>query len=100
MILRLLIYDIENDAYRNKLAKLLEAQGLVRLQKSVFAGVHTQHQWKKLWKQVEMMHQTRGQPMDKIYNVVVSQEMFKSMKCLGQGPAFAEVLSEELTLWI
>lgn len=100
MKLRIILYDIENDSYRLKLAKMLEAMGFVRLQKSVFAGMHTQNQWQKLWKQVRAMHKSNGEDGDKIYSVILSKEMFRSMKHMGIPPPFKVILEEEITLWV
>lgn len=100
MILRLIIYDIENNNYRNKLADTLEAAGLIRIQKSVFAGRHTQHRWQQIWRRVQELHDTRGEDSDKIYSMIISNQMFKTMKSIGTSPPIDEITEDKITMWI
>lgn len=100
MILRLIIYDIEDDRYRTKLADVLEAKGLVRLQKSVFAGRHPQHQWKKIWATIQDLHKKRGGEQDKVYSMIVSRQMYKAMHFLGIPPPIEDVAEDKLMMWI
>lgn len=100
MILRLIIYDIENDNYRNKLADTFEACGLVRIQKSVFAGRHKQHHWQRIWKLIQDLHDKWGEGNDKIYSMIISNQMFKTMKSIGIAPPIEEITEDQITMWI
>lgn len=100
MQLRLVLYDIAEDRYRNKLAKTLEAMGFIRIQNSVFAGMHSKMQWKKLWKQIMQLHNKRGEADDKVYSIIVSKKMFRSMHVCGSAPPVELILEEQIVLWI
>ncbi len=100
MILRLIVYDIENDNYRTKLANKLEAFGFVRLQYSVFCGRHTVVQWQKVWKKIKEFEKKYGMPNDKIYATIISPANFKKMEAIGEKPNFELILDELITVWM
>lgn len=100
MILRLVTYDIEEDKYRNKLAKKLEAFGFERIQKSVFCGTHTLTQWRRCWVAIQLLHRRYGIPDDKVYVLVIGKKMLRSMQYLGLEPDKKKILNEILTLWV
>lgn len=100
MLLRLIIYDIENDKYRTKLAKKLEAYGFIRLQYSVFCGRHSLVQWQKVWKKIKEFESKYGSPNDKIYATILSTSNFKKMDIIGEKPDFALILDEIITQWM
>lgn len=100
MILKLIIYDIESDKYRNKLAGYLEACGLIRIQKSAFCGKHAPHQWEKIHQKMNKLHRGYGLENDKIYSLLISEANFKKMQCTGQAPDIKQILDEYITLWV
>ena len=100
MILRLISYDIEDDKFRNKLAKKLEAFGFERIQKSVFCGTHTLQQWMQCWVLIQKLHKKYGVKDDKVYALVISKKMFRTMQGLGPSPDTKSILNEILTVWI
>ncbi|MBK9302243.1 MAG: CRISPR-associated endonuclease Cas2 [Bacteroidetes bacterium] len=50
---KLLVYDIEDDKQRTKLAKLFEKLGFVRLQKSVWLGHGNETYWGKCLERIK-----------------------------------------------
>lgn len=100
MILRLITYDIEDNRYRHKLAKKLEAFGFIRVQYSVFCGTHTVTQWERCWEALQKIHCQYGCETDKIYVIIVSKKMFRAMQRIGPAPATGMILSEEITMWV
>lgn len=100
MILKLIIYDIESDKYRSKLAEYLEASGLYRIQKSAFCGKHAVHQWDKIEHKINKMHKHFGNENDKIYQIILSPANFKKMQCLGSPPDIKLILDEQITMWL
>ncbi|MFN8243896.1 MAG: CRISPR-associated endonuclease Cas2 [Ferruginibacter sp.] len=99
-MLRLVCYDIENDKYRNKLAKKLEAFGFERVQRSVFCGSHPLHQWEKCRSQLLAFHEKYGKEDDKIYVMVISPRMLKAMFTVGKPPDIDRILDKIVTFWV
>jgi len=83
-MIRLICYDLEDNKLRTKLAKLLDARGMERIQYSVFAGKLDERRWKNCWHSVEHLLKDKMQPGDKTYYLEISEQAFCKMTCLGQ----------------
>lgn len=100
MILKLIIYDIESDKYRKKLADYLEACGLIRIQKSAFCGRHAPHQWERIQHKMSKLHKYYGLENDRIYCLMISVASFRKMQCTGEPPDIKRILDEYITMWV
>lgn len=83
-MLKLLIYDIESDKIRTKIAKEAERKGLIRLQKSVWTGDMDKSKWKKFWQWV--LEYTEGKLVsdDKIYCIIIEPNALRDMIKIGE----------------
>ncbi|MFC3809784.1 CRISPR-associated endonuclease Cas2 [Lacihabitans lacunae] len=88
----LILYDVENNKIRRVLAKFLEKQGCIRLQKSVFfAQVH-----RKLYKEIKEIVtelQSCYENNDTIIMLPVGEDMLNSINCIGKNFDF-ELLTQ------
>jgi len=77
-------YDIESDKIRRLVAKLLEKQGCVRVQKSVFfARIHRRRyaELTDLLRQIQQLYNNQ----DSIMLLPVGEDMLNSLHCIGQS---------------
>lgn len=72
-------YDIATDRTRTKLAESLEVLGLLRIQKSVFAGKAPR---KVFWKLVRD-YEEKIEEEDKLFVLQLSEQQFRDMYALG-----------------
>lgn len=96
----LVLYDIEKDSPRTRLAKQLEHHGLLRLQYSVFAGFVHRQRAKKLKGYLKKFKERHCQPDDKIYILPLRAENFKKIETLGPELDMDYLLNEQHTLYI
>ncbi|MEM6803939.1 MAG: CRISPR-associated endonuclease Cas2 [Bacteroidota bacterium] len=97
----LICYDIENDRLRKKIADKLEAEGLERLQYSVFLGPVTLHQYEKLVKWLGNLIREKGAVQDRINILHVKQEDLEKMITFGkQSVDIALMTGKENTLFL
>jgi CRISPR-associated endonuclease Cas2 len=99
-MIRMVMYDIEEDKPRTKLAHYLEHHGLLRLQYSVFAGEVGQHRWKAITAYLGQYHLQLCQPGDRIYAMTMDVDMFKKMEVFGDPPDIDYMLNSISTLFI
>lgn len=100
MILKLISYDIENNAMRTKLAEKLLAWGFYRLQYSVFAGSITAFQWDKCWHYIQELSIGFNTETDKIMVINISKNEWKRMQKIGEIKNNDEILNEKNTFWM
>ena len=77
-------YDIENNKIRRLVARLLEKQGCIRVQKSVFfARVHRRryHELTGLLRQIQQLYENQ----DSIILLPVGEDMLNSLQCIGKS---------------
>lgn len=77
-------YDIENDKIRRMVAKLLEKEGCIRVQKSVFfARIHRKRHARltDLLRQIQQLYENQ----DSIMLLPVGEDMLNSLQCIGQS---------------
>jgi CRISPR-associated protein Cas2 len=76
------LYDIENDKARTKVAKICKQSGLYRVQFSCFLGTLNAHQKDTLCLQIEgLIDQTK----DKVYVFPMNQTELKQTVTMGQA---------------
>lgn len=76
------MYDIEKDKIRNKVAKYCEKAGIYRVQKSVFLGELNKNKRKELHAQIEEIIDERR---DSVYIFPMCREDFFESVLLGQA---------------
>lgn len=76
------LYDIEKDATRNKVAKLCKQSGLYRVQFSVFLGTLDHNRKDSLQLQIENLI---NEATDKVYIFPMSKSELKITALLGQA---------------
>lgn len=76
------LYDIENDRARTRVAKYCKQAGLYRVQYSVFLGMLNAEEKDVLELQIE---QEINQQKDKVYIFPMSQVELRQTTCLGQA---------------
>lgn len=76
------LYDIENDRQRTRVAKLCQQAGLQRVQYSVFLGSIETNRKDTLELQIEELIDG---DKDKVYMFPMSQDELRDTVCLGQA---------------
>lgn len=76
------LYDIENDRHRNKVAKLCKQAGLYRVQFSVFLGTLNRQEKDTLRLQIE---EYINEDVDKVYIFPMSRDELGQTELLGQA---------------
>jgi CRISPR-associated protein Cas2 len=76
------MYDIENDRARTRVAKYCKQAGLYRVQLSVFLGTMSQNEKDALALQIE---EEIDEEKDKVYMFPVSKEQMQKTVLLGQA---------------
>ena len=76
------LYDIENDKSRTKIAKICKQSGLYRVQFSCFLGTLDAHQKDSLTLQIEELINLE---LDKVYIFPMNQTELKQTTLLGQA---------------
>lgn len=92
-------YDIESNKIRRMVAKLLERQGCVRIQKSVFfARIHRKryHELAGLLRQIQELYENQ----DSIVLLPVGEDMLNSLQCIGQSVDIEQLTTPKNTLFI
>lgn len=77
-------YDIEHNKIRRLVARLLEKEGCIRVQKSVFfARLHRRRyrELADLLKQIQQLYDNK----DSIMLLPVGEDMLNSLQCIGQS---------------
>lgn len=100
MILRIVMYDIEDDKARLKMSKVLLSMGFTRIQKSVFCGMHPANQWETCRERLEKHFEKLGKESDSLYAFMIGKKNFEEMYRLGCSPDFDSILDRRLVLWI
>lgn len=92
------MYDIENNKVRTEIAKFLERNGCVRVQKSIFFASAERKKYKELHTSLRDVQQAY-QNNDSIFFVPVSTDEVKSMKMIGKNIDFDIVTGKTNTLF-
>lgn len=92
-------YDIENDKIRRMVARLLEKEGCIRVQKSVFfAQIHRRRHARlaDLLRQIQQLYDNQ----DSIMLLPVGEDMLNALQCIGQSFDIQQLTSPKNTLFI
>lgn len=95
----LICYDIERNKIRRLVARLLEKQGCIRVQKSVFfARLHRRryHELTDLLRQIQQLYDNT----DSILLLPVGEDMLNSLQCIGQSFDVDQLAAPKHTLFI
>jgi CRISPR-associated protein Cas2 len=76
------LYDIQNDKARTKVAKICKQAGLYRVQYSVFLGNLEAHERDTLGLQIEELI---DEEIDKVYVFVMNKQELQQAQFLGQA---------------
>jgi len=91
------LYDIEKDKARNKIAKLCKQAGLYRVQFSVFLGTINDNQKDTLQLQIQELINPKN---DKVYIFPMSKDELKNTALLGQAFDKKLITDEIKTLFL
>lgn len=95
----LICYDIEHNKIRRLVARLLERQGCIRVQKSVFfARLHRRryHELTDLLRQIQELYDNT----DSILLLPVGEDMLNSLQCIGQSFDLEQLTAPKNTLFV
>lgn len=93
------MYDIENNRVRTKIAKYLEEKGLRRVQKSIFLGQTNRKEYQVIrtaLTEIQESYENR----DSIFIVPMPEDYLKSMYMIGEEVDFALTLHRSNTVFI
>ena len=93
------MYDIENNRVRTKIAKYLEEKGLRRVQKSIFLGQTNRKDYQVIrtaLTEIQESYENR----DSIFIVPMPEDYLKSMYMIGEEVDFALTLHRSNTVFI
>lgn len=93
------MYDIENDRVRTKIAKYLEEKGLRRVQKSIFLGQTDRKQYQHIRNALTEIQESYDNH-DSIFIVPMPEDYLKSMYIIGQEVDFSLTLHRSNTVFI
>jgi CRISPR-associated protein Cas2 len=97
-VLAFIMYDIENNRIRRYLAKYLEKEGYVRVQKSVFFGNIDRSFHKNVCATLKEVNE-RYDNGDSIMVLPVSIDMFNNLKVIGKNLDYELVVEQKSTLF-
>ena len=97
-MLYFVMYDIENDKVRTHIAKYLERQGCLRVQKSIFFAETERSVFNKIHTDLKTIQEMYDNN-DSIFLVPVSTDQVRAMKIIGQNTDFDLVTGNRNTLF-
>jgi len=95
----LICYDIENDKIRRLVARTLEREGCVRVQKSVFfTRIHRKRYARltELLRQIQQLYENQ----DSIILLPVGEDMLNSLQCIGQAFELRQITAPKNTVFV
>lgn len=93
------MYDIENDKVRKKIADYLLEKGLYRVQRSIFLGETHQREFKRIGEVLAEIQESYDNH-DSIFLVPLPEDYLKSMYIIGQEVDFNVTLHRSNTVFI
>lgn len=93
------MYDIENNRVRTKIAKYLEEKGLRRIQKSIFLGQTNRREYHVIRTALTDIQESY-ENHDSIFIVPMPEDYLKSMYMIGEQVDFALTLHRSNTVFI
>ena len=97
-MLYFIMYDIENNKVRTSVAKYLEKNGCMRVQKSIFFAETDRPVFDKIHSDLKHI-QELYENNDSIFMVPISTDLVRSMKIIGQNIDFDLVIGNKNTLF-
>ena len=97
-MLYFVMYDIENDKVRTQIAKYLERQGCLRVQKSIFFAKTERSVFNQIFTELKTIQEMYDNN-DSIFLVPVSTDQVRSMKIIGQNTDFDLIIGDQNTLF-
>jgi CRISPR-associated protein Cas2 len=98
-VLTFIMYDIENNRIRRYIAKYLEKQGYVRVQKSVFFGNVSRALHKQVCETLKEVNE-KYENGDSIMFLPISHDMFSSLKVVGRDLDYELAINDRSTLFV
>ena len=97
-MLYFVMYDIENDKVRTQIAKYLEKNGCLRVQKSIFFASTERKVFNQLYADLKAIQEMYNNH-DSIFFVPVSTDHIRAMKIIGQNTDFDLIMGNKNTLF-
>lgn len=97
-VLTFIMYDIENNRIRRYIAKYLEKQGYIRVQKSVFFGNVPRALHKQVCETLKEVN-AKYENGDSLMFLPISVDMFHNLKVVGKNLDYELVIEEKSTLF-
>lgn len=97
-MLYFVMYDIENNKVRTQIAKYLEKQGCLRVQKSIFFADTKRSIFNQIHTDLKAIQEMYNNH-DSIFMVPVSTDLLRSMKIIGQSTDFDLIMGNNNTLF-
>jgi CRISPR-associated protein Cas2 len=97
-VLAFIMYDIENNRIRRYIAKYLEKQGYIRVQKSVFFGNVPRTLHKQVSETLREVNE-KYENGDSLMFLPISIDMFHNLKVVGKNLDYELVVEEKSTLF-
>lgn len=97
-ILAFIMYDVESNRIRRYIAKYLEKQGYIRVQKSVFFGNVSRAHHKKVCEVLKEVNE-KYENGDSLMFLPVSIDMFHNLKVVGKNLEYELAITEKSTLF-
>ncbi|MEZ5038517.1 MAG: CRISPR-associated endonuclease Cas2 [Saprospiraceae bacterium] len=91
----LICYDITGDPLRTKIGKKIIAQGLDRINKSVYLGSISESSLKSLEQDLKQLIQTKGDPPDSLIILPLTAHEVQQMLVIGLNELDKDDLSGE-----
>lgn len=98
-VLTFIMYDIENNRIRRYIAKYLEKQGYVRVQKSVFFGNVSRALHNRVCETLKEVNE-KYENGDSIMFLPISSDMFNSLKVVGKNLDYELTIQDQTTLFV
>ena len=92
------MYDIENNKVRTSIAKYLEQNGCLRVQKSIFFAQSQRQTFNKIHADLKHIQELYDNN-DSIFLVPVSTDQVRAMKIIGQNTDFDIIIGNKNTLF-
>jgi len=93
-------YDIQENKLRQKLAKFLRRNGLIRVQKSVFFGRDIDMKLKAyLKKEIRQLFADNDNSHNSVLLIPAERDMLKHIEIEGNNHAFREALKNTIALF-
>jgi CRISPR-associated protein Cas2 len=97
-MLYFIMYDIENNKVRTAIAKYLEKNGCLRVQKSIFFANSEREKFNKIHKDLKHIQELYDND-DSIFMVPVSTDQVRAMKITGSNTGFDIITGNKNTLF-